>query len=287
VKPPPFEYHDPRAIDEAVALLARYGDDAKVLAGGQSLLPMLNLRLARPAAVIDINRVTGLDDIVTSDSAVRVGALVRQRVFERWASTHVPIVAAGLALVGHAAIRNRGTVAGSIAHADPASELPALLLCLDGAVVARSAGGEREIPAADFFQGPLMTAARADELVTHTRWAIPPPGSGWGFHEVARRHGDFALVGVAAVLTVRGGVVERARVALFGAGATPVRARQAEAALTGQRPSADVIAEAATRATTEMEPDSDLHATAAYRRRAGRTLVTRALTDAADRAARG
>ena len=286
MKPPPFEYHDPRAIDEAVALLARYGDDAKVLAGGQSLLPMLNLRLARPAAVIDINRVTGLDDIVGRDAGVRVGALVRQRVFERWASDHLPIVAAGLALVGHAAIRNRGTVAGSIAHADPASELPALLLCLDGAVVARSAGGERDIPAADFFQGPLMTAARADELVTHTRWAIPPAGAGWGFHEVARRHGDFALVGVAAVLTLRGGLVDRARVALFGAGATPMRARKAEAALTGQRPSADVIAEAATRATTEMEPDSDLHATAAYRRRAGRTLVTRALTDAADRAAR-
>lgn len=286
MKPPPFEYHDPRAIDEAVALLARYGDDAKILAGGQSLLPMLNLRLARPAAVIDINRVVGLDDIAESGATVRAGALVRQRVFERWASRRLPLVAAGLALVGHAAIRNRGTVAGSIAHADPASELPALLLCLDGAVLVRSAGGEREIAAADFFQGPLMTAARADELVTHTRWSLPPAGTGWGFHEVARRHGDFALVGVAALLTVRAGLVQHARVALFGAGATPVRARHAEAALTGQRLSADVIAEAATRAAAEIEPDSDLHATAAYRRRAGRTLATRALTDAADRAGR-
>ena len=173
-------------------------------------------------------------------------------------------------------------MAGSIAHADPASELPALLLCLDGAVIARSAGGEREIAAADFFQGPLMTAARADELVTHTRWSVPAAGAGWGFHEVARRHGDFALVGVAALVTVSAGVVHHVRVTLFGAGATPVRARHAEAALSGQRLSADVIAEAATRAAAEIEPDSDLHATAAYRRRAGRTLVTRALTDAAD-----
>lgn len=286
MKPAPFEYHDPRAIEEAVALLARYGDDAKILAGGQSLLPMLNLRLARPGAVIDINRMTGLDDITESNGAVRAGALVRQRVFERWASRRLPLVAAGLALVGHAAIRNRGTVAGSIAHADPASELPALLLCLDGAVVARSAGGEREIAAADFFQGPLMTAARAEEMVTHTRWSLPPAGAGWGFHEVARRHGDFALVGAAALLTVGAGVVQHVRVTLFGAGATPVRARHAEAALSGQRLSADVIAEAATRAAAEIEPDSDLHATAAYRRRAGRTLVTRALSDAAERAAR-
>jgi carbon-monoxide dehydrogenase medium subunit len=285
VKPAPFEYHDPRGVDEAVALLARYGDDAKILAGGQSLLPMLNLRLARPAAVIDINRVTGLDDITESGGTVRAGALVRQRAFERWAAARLPIVAAGLALVGHSAIRNRGTVAGSIAHADPASELPALLLCLDGAVIARSASGEREIAAADFFQGPLMTAARGDEMVTHTRWSVPPAGAGWGFHEVARRHGDFALVGVAAVVAVRGGLVQHARVTMFGAGATPVRARQAEAALTGQRLSADVIAEAATQAAAEMEPDSDLHATAAYRRRAGRTLVVRALTDAAGRVA--
>ncbi len=281
MKPAPFEYHDPRTVDETVALLAQYGDDAKILAGGQSLLPMLNLRLARPAAVIDINRVPGVDDIVERGPTVRVGALVRQRAFERWAGARLPLVAAGLALVGHAPIRNRGTVAGSVAHADPASELPALLLCLDGAVIARSADGEREIAAADFFQGPLMTAARADELVTHTRWSVPAAGTGWGFHEVARRHGDFALVGVAALVTVRAGVVQHARVALFGAGATPVRARRAEAALTGQRPSDGVIGEAAAQAAAEIAPDSDLHATAAYRRRAARTLVTRALTDAA------
>jgi aerobic carbon-monoxide dehydrogenase medium subunit len=286
VKPAPFEYHDPRTVDDAVALLARYGDDAKILAGGQSLLPMLNLRLARPAAVVDVNRVAGLDSIAESGGGVRVGALVRQRAFERWAATRLPLAAAGLAHVGHAPIRNRGTVAGSIAHADPASELPALLLCLDGAVVARSAAGEREIAAADFFQGPLMTAARADELVIETRWSLPPAGAGWGFHEVARRHGDFALVGVAAVLSVRAGLVERARLALFGAGATPIRARGAEAALTGQRLSPAAIAAAASAAAAEIDPDSDLHATATYRRRVAGTLTTRALADAAARAGR-
>jgi carbon-monoxide dehydrogenase medium subunit len=284
VKPAPFEYFDPRTVDEAVALLGTHGDEAKVLAGGQSLMPMLALRLARPAAVIDVNRVAGLDGVRQDGATLAVGALVRQRALEGWAAGRAPLLATALAHVGHAPIRARGTVAGSIAHADPASELPALLLCLDGAVVARSGRGVRTIAAADFFQGPLVTALAADELVTETRWTLPPAQAGWGFREVARRQGDFALVGVAAVLTVARGAVAEARIAIFGAGATPVRALDAERALTGRPPAEATLAAAARLATHGFEPVSDLHAPAAYRASVTRTLTARALADAVARA---
>jgi carbon-monoxide dehydrogenase medium subunit len=284
VKPPPFEYFAPRALSEALDLLAERGDDAKVLAGGQSLMPMLNLRLARPAALVDINRVTGLDDLRVDGGVLRLGALVRQRALERWARDPAPLLAAALRLVGHTAIRVRGTVAGSIAHADPASELPALLLCLDGTVVARSRRGERTIAAGQFFQGLLSTALASDEIVTETRWTLPGPGAGWGFHEIARRHGDFALAGVAAVVGVSRGRVDHARVALFGVGPTALRGGTAEARLIGQAPAPAAIADAAAAATSELHPDSDLHASGDYRRRVARTLMTRALTDAVGRA---
>jgi carbon-monoxide dehydrogenase medium subunit len=284
VKPAPFEYFDPRTVDEAVALLETHGDDAKVLAGGQSLVPMLALRLARPAAVIDVNRVAGLDGLRQNGTTLSVGALVRQRALERWAAERAPLLATALRHVGHAPIRTRGTVAGSIAHADPASELPALLLCLDGGVVARSRRGTRTIPAADFFQGPLATALAADELVTETRWTLSPAHAGWGFREMARRQGDFALVGVAAVLTLARGVVADARIALFGAAATPVRAREAERALAGHAATEAAMAEAARLAAAGLEAVSDIHAPAAYRVSVARTLTARALTDAAGRA---
>jgi aerobic carbon-monoxide dehydrogenase medium subunit len=284
VKPAPFEYFDPRTADEAVALLATHGDEAKILAGGQSLVPMLALRLARPAAVIDVNRVAGLDGVSQRGATLSLGALVRQRALERWAADHAPLLATALGHVGHAPIRTRGTVAGSIVHADPASELPALLLCLDGAVVATSARGARTIAARDFFQGPLMTALAPDELVTETRWTLPPPHAGWGFHEMARRHGDFALVGVAVVLVLAGSAVAEARIALFGAAATPVRAPQAERALSGQAPTETLIAEAARLAASGMEPVADIHAPAAYRASVARTLTARALADALTRA---
>jgi aerobic carbon-monoxide dehydrogenase medium subunit len=284
VKPAPFEYFDPRELDEALERLESFGDDAKVLAGGQSLMPMLNLRLARPAAIVDINRLPGLDTFTAADGTLRLGALVRQRSLERWASSHHPLLAAALRLVGHSAIRNRGTVAGNIAHADPASELPALLLCLDGTVVVRSRTGGRQIAAGDFFQGPLMTALRSDELVTETRWRLPAPSMGWGFHEVARRHGDFALVGAIAVITCHGGRIDDARVAIFGAGSSAVRAPAAERTLTGQVPSPKLLGEAAAAAIEGLDPQSDLHASAAYRRRVAGTLTARALTDALARA---
>jgi carbon-monoxide dehydrogenase medium subunit len=283
VKPAPFEYVDPRSVDEALTHLGQHGDDAKVLAGGQSLVPMMNFRLARPRVLVDVNRVAGLETLAERDGLLHVGALVRQRALERWATARQPLVAAALRVVGHAAIRVRGTVAGSIAHADPAAELPALLLCLEGSVVTRSPRGERAIPAGDFFLGPLSTALAPDELVVETRWPLPPPGTGWGFHEVARRHGDFALVGVAATCTLRGDRVARARVTILGCGSTPLRASEAEAALTGQPPSAAVVEQAARAGAARLPAHDDLHADAAYRRRAARTLIARALGDAIGR----
>jgi carbon-monoxide dehydrogenase medium subunit len=284
MKPAPFEYADPRSLDDALAQLARHGDDAKILAGGQSLVPMLNFRLARPAILIDINRVGGLDGLAETGGALRIGALVRQRTLERWARDRAPLLATALGHVGHAAIRNRGTVAGSVVHADPAAELPALLLALDGAVVARSVRGERLIPAAALFQGPLMTSLAADEIVTETRWSLPAAGDGWGFHEVARRHGDFALVGAVAVVGLRGGRLDRVRIAVFAAGPTPIRMASAEHALAGQAPLPALFAEAAQAAARELDTQADLHATAEYRRAVAATLIARALVDAAGRA---
>jgi carbon-monoxide dehydrogenase medium subunit len=284
MKPAPFTYHDPRSVDEVVARLAQHGDDAKILAGGQSLMPMLALRLARPAVVVDINRVAGLDTLADAGGVLRVGALVRQRGLERWAAARVPLLAAALRVVGHVAIRTRGTVAGSVSHADPASELPALFLLLDGVAVARSAAGERAVAARELYVGPLTTSLRSDEVVVETRWTLPAAGAGWGFHEVARRHGDFALVGAAAVVTIAGGRIASARIALFGAGPTPVRALAAEQGLTGVSPSPSVISDAAHAAAEALDPDSDLHATARYRQRVARTLTERSLTDAVSRA---
>ena len=284
MKPAPFEYVDPRTVDEAVEHLGRHGDEAKVLAGGQSLVPMLNFRLARPAMLVDINRVAGLDDVTEKNGALSVGALVRQRQLERAIGGRFPLLAAGLRLIGHAAIRVRGTVAGSIAHADPAAELPALLVCAGGAVVARSRRGERIIAAADFFVGPLITALAADELVVEIRWPVPPATAGWGLHEVTRRHGDFALVGAAALVTLVNGSVEAVSVAIFGCGTTPVHATAEAHALTGRPPTPAAIAEAARAAAATLDAHDDLHATADYRRRVARTLMTRALTDAVRRA---
>jgi carbon-monoxide dehydrogenase medium subunit len=284
MKPAPFEYLDPRSVAGALECLARHGEDAKVLAGGQSLVPMLNFRLARPRVLVDINRVPGLDGLEQRDGVLHVGALVRQRALERWAGGRAPLLAAGLRLVGHVAIRTRGTVAGSIAHADPAAELPALLLCCEGEVVTASPRGQRIIQAAHFFAGPLVTTLGADELVIETRWVLPGAGEGWGFHEVARRHGDFALAGAAAVLALRAGRVARARVAVFGCGPTPLRATAAEATLAGQEPAPARLEEAASAAAAALPGHADLHASAAYRRRAARTLMARALADAAGRA---
>ncbi|HUG36296.1 MAG TPA: FAD binding domain-containing protein [Candidatus Limnocylindrales bacterium] len=287
MKPAPFEYTAARSAAEAVAALGRAGEEAKVLAGGQSLVPMLNMRLARPSLLVDINGARELDYIREADGAVRIGATTRQRAFERWAASRLPLAAEALSRVGHAAIRNRGTVVGSLVHADPASELPAVLLCLDGSVVARSEKGERVVPAGDLYLAPLTTALQPGELAVEARLTLPPAGAGWGVAEVARRHGDFALVGAAAVVSIdASGRVSRARVGFFGVGGTPARGSAAESALTGQTPTPALITDAARAAAAALRPDGDIHATADYRRRVAAVLAERTLTAAVARCGR-
>lgn len=286
MKPPLFEYHAPASVEEAVGLLAEHGDEAKVLAGGQSLMPLLSLRLARPAHLVDVNGLSELTGI-TNGTGLDLGALVRHRTAERDrdVATANPLVAEAITYIGHAAIRNRGTIGGSIAHADPAAELPAVLAALDGEVVVRSGRGERTIPAAELFEGFLTTTLQPDELLTAVRFPAWPAGAGWSFTEFSRRSGDFAIVGVAAVVQLgAGGAIADARLAFTGVGGTPVRARQAEAALAGQTPSIELWHTAGQEAASELDPSSDLHGTAAYRRHLASVLAERALQEAANRA---
>ena len=281
MKPAPFDYLAATSAEEAIAALVQHGDEAKLLAGGQSLVPMLNLRLARPAVLVDINRAAELDYLRETDGRVHIGAIRRQAVVERWARERLPLLATALKHVGHLAIRNRGTVVGSVAHADPASELPALLLCLDGDVVARGPRGDRVIPAGALYRAPLTTSVAADELVTEARFTLPRSEAGWGFAEVARRHGDFALVGAAALQWLDGGGrVAGARLAFLGVGSTPTRGTAAETALTGQTPSTERIVAAARAAAAVLQPEGDLHASARYRQDVAAVLAERTLAEA-------
>jgi aerobic carbon-monoxide dehydrogenase medium subunit len=287
VKPAAFEYIAASSAADAVEALRRHGDDAKVLAGGQSLIPMLALRLARPAVLVDINGCGDLDGLAESGGALTVGALARQRDLEGWARTGSPLFAEALGWIAHAPIRNRGTVVGNLVHADPASELPALLLCLDGAVVARRKGAERVIAADKLYLAPLTTTLESDELATSARFTLPPEGAGWGFAEVARRHGDFALVGCVAVLALDGaGAVSHARLGFFGVGGTPVRSAPGEAALMGREPTQARIVEASNAAAAALSPDGDLHASADYRKKVAATLAERVLAAALGRCGR-
>jgi CO/xanthine dehydrogenase FAD-binding subunit len=285
VKPAAFEYFAPRSVDEAVALLDKHRDEAKVLAGGQSLVPLMNMRLARPGVIVDINRLGTLEYIVAAPTALRIGALTRQRAAE--SSTLVadrcPLLRDALRLVGHAQIRNRGTVGGSIAHADPAAELTAVLTALGGDVTVRGRGGTRVIPASEFFVTYLTTALEAGELLTEVRFPALPSGAGWSWMEISRRHGDFALAGVGVVVNLRGGVITDVRIALTGVGATPVRASGAERLLTGRAPSEDLWVEAADAVRAAVEPDGDIHASAEYRRHVSGVLTQRALREALTR----
>ncbi|HTY78496.1 MAG TPA: FAD binding domain-containing protein [Candidatus Bathyarchaeia archaeon] len=287
MKPAPFEYVVAEDAADAVAALGRFGDGAKVLAGGQSLLPMLALRLARPAALVDINRCADLGGLTAAGGALTVGALARQRDLERWAQGRSPLFHEMLASVAHAPIRNRGTVVGNLVHADPASELPALLLCLDGVVTAQGSAGERVIPADKLYLAPLTTSLDVAELATSARFTLPPDGAGWGFAEVARRHGDFALVGCVAVLALDGaGTVSHVRLGFFGVGGTPIRSAAGEAVLVGREPTEARRVEAARAAAAALSPDGDLHATAAYRKQVAAVLAERVLGAAAGRCRR-
>jgi len=283
VKPPPFDYVAPSSLDEALALRAEHAADSLVLAGGQSAMPLLNLRMALPATVIDLGRVAELAGIREHDGGVAFGAMTRQREAERspLVQSRLPLATQALAHVGHATIRNRGTIGGTIAHADPAAELPAVALLLDGELVARSTRGERTIAAGDFFLGVMTTALEPDELLVEVRLPGLSGRAGTAFLEVARRHGDFAIVAAGAAVALAGdGAIADARLAFTGVGATPVRAREAEALLRGEQPGDEVFAEAAERAARDLEPGSDAHATSAYRRRIAAVLARRALREA-------
>jgi carbon-monoxide dehydrogenase medium subunit len=287
VKPAPFEYHAPAELEEALELLGRYGGDARPLAGGQSLMPMLNLRLARPAAVVDLNRLHGLDHHRAEAEALVVGALCRQRDVEldREATSRCGALADAMPLIGHVAIRNRGTVVGSLAHADPSAEWPALALLLDATIVVAGPRGRRELAAADFFTGFFSTALEPGELALEARFPWPAQNAGTAFLEVARRHGDFALVGAAALLALApDGAVSDARLVLAGVGPTAVRAVDAERRLVGRRPDEAALAAVAAEAASKLEPAADIHAPAAYRRQLAETLARRVLQRSLERA---
>ena len=286
MKPPRFDYLAPRTLDEALAHLHHHGDQAKILAGGQSLIPMLNFRLAHPGVVVDVNRLIELAYVRQHDGGVAVGALTRQHAVERseLIRARVPVVAEACRFIGHAPIRHRGTFGGNLAHADPASELPAVMVALEAEMAVASRAGSRSVPAGQFFTGPLTTALRADEMLTEIRIPAPPPRTGGAFVEMARRAGDFALVGVAALITLDGaGTCERVRIALCGVGPTPVRARAAEDALTGQAPTATALAAAADRAAAATSPPSDVHGSAEFRKKLARHFARQALAAAIQR----
>ena len=277
MKPVPFEYHRPASLAETFDLLDRYGDDGRLLAGGQSLVPALNLRLAAPRAVIDINRIPDLDAIrVTADGLV-IGALARQEALERspLVREHAPLIASALPHVGHSAIRARGTIGGSLALADPAAELPACAVALGATIRAGRRGGTRDIPADEFFRGLYTTALAPGEIVTEILVPRPAAGWRWGFDELARRHGDFALAGVAAGARVESGVVAESRLVFFGVGTRPVRARRAEAALAGGRADAEALAAAGRALDADLDPPGDVHGSPALRRHLARVLLAR------------
>jgi CO/xanthine dehydrogenase FAD-binding subunit len=286
MKLPRFEYRCPDTVEETVKLLAEYGDEAKILAGGQSLLPMLAMRLARPAVLIDVNRVAGLSGIQVNGD-VAIGALTRHRTAERSGvlAQTTPLLAAALGWVGHDAIRTRGTVGGSVAHADPAAEVPTVLRALDGRIVATSVRGQRTVDASSLFQGFLTTTLEPDELLTEVRLPIQSDRTGWSFDEFSRRSGDFALVGAATVVTLGAdGTIAAARISLSGVAGEPYRAVAAETALLGATPDDAAFAEAAAVAAADVDPPSDLHGTAAYRKHLTGVLVRRGLEQATSRA---
>ncbi len=282
MKPPAFEYVAAESVEEATARLAEYGDDARPIAGGQSLVPMMNFRLVSPAVLVDIRRIAPPDAIGEADGHVRIGALTRHRALETspLIRDRFPVLAAAMTHVAHLAIRNRGTIGGSLCHADPAAELPAMAVLLDARIHTAHCGGERTVEAGAFFEGALWTALEDGEIVTRIDFPLLPPGTGWGFREFARRHGDFALAGAAATVTGSAGRAAEVRIALFGVGETPVRAAAAEALLTGTGFEPDAVAAAIDALRNAVDPDDDLHASADYRRHLAGILAGRALGDA-------
>ena len=284
MKPAPFDYVRASTVDEAVAALAASNGEAKVLAGGQSLVPMLNFRIVDTSIFVDINGIPGLDRIEeTTDGGLRIGALARHFALETsdLVKDRFPVLHEAMKHVAHLAIRNRGTIGGSLSHADPAAELPTMAVLLDAKIITARASGGREIAAADFFVAPLTTTLEPDEIIVAVELPGLAPGTGWGFEEFAQRRGDFAVAGVSAIVSMDGKSVTESRIALMGLHDTPVRAHAAEAALLD-----DGIDAAAAAARLDAEPMNDLHGSADYRRHLAEVLTRRVLTAAMERAAR-
>ena len=279
MKPAKFDYHAPTSLDDAVALLQRYGGDAKILAGGQSLMPLLNFRLSRPAALVDLNRIASLAYIREENGQVRLGAMTRQRTieFSPVVARRLPLLSEATKWVGHLPIRTRGTIGGSIAHADPSAEYPAVLTALEGEVVASGPKGERVVKAKDLFLTYLTTSLESDEVISEIRLPVMPVGAGFALEEFARRHGDFAIVAIAAMVVRDAARCKQARLATAGAGPVPVRLRAAEEILERDGVTDVAIDAAARRAAELVSPDSDIHASADYRRHLTMVLTRRAL----------
>jgi carbon-monoxide dehydrogenase medium subunit len=284
MKPAPFDYHAPENLAEATALLTRL-DNAKVLAGGQSLVPMMNFRYIMADHLVDLAKVEGLAGIAVADGKLRIGAMTRQRELEfaPEIAEHCPLMRAALGHVGHRQTRNRGTIGGSLAHADPAAELPAVCVAHDATIEIAGPRGTRRVPMREFNQSFMATAIEPDEILVAVEVPIWPAGHGYGFHEFARRHGDFAIVGAAALLAAHDGLVRRISLTLFGVAATPARIAAVETMFAGKRLDAAVLRAAAAE-TASIEPIADIHAGADYRRHLAQVLTLRALADAAKRA---
>ena len=288
MKPSPFEYERPASVEEALSALARGGDDAKVLAGGQSLIPMLNLRMVRTGRLIDIGRIEALRRIEEVDGELRIGATATHNAIltSPLVAETCPLITEAYHDVSHHSVRNHGTLGGSLCHNDPAAEMPLVMSILGATLVVRKAGKERAIKADDFFRDSFTTALEPDELLVEIRVPIPPKGHGYSFQELAQRKGDFALVACAAMLTIKGGVCRDVRIGCRNAGGPTMRSAASEASLEGAAPTPGLIAEIAAAAAEAADPNTDVHADVAYRRDLIRSLLRRALTTAVERASR-
>jgi len=286
MKPAKFDYHDPATLEDALDLMSRHGDQARPLAGGQSLVPLMNFRLLRPAYIIDLNGVNELSYMKVENGTLCIGATTRQRILESSAEVaqQWPLLRDATAFIGHIQIRNRGTVGGSLAHAFPSAELPVAMVTLDASMLIRAKTGPRIVRAEGFFLSYMATALAPNELLTEIQLPALPANCGWSYQEVSRRHGDFALAGAASVIALDANCnIKHARLTLTGT--TPIRAVEAEQSLLGEKPSAALFKNAAARAAENLEQDSDIHASAEYRQSACQVLARRALIQAAERAA--
>ena len=280
MKPAPFEYIAPQSIEEALAVLERTNPDGKIIAGGQSLMPLLNLRLAKPKVLIDLNGIAGLNEIRESTEGLSIGAMARQSEVERspLVREKCPILVEATRHIGHAAIRHRGTIGGSLVHADPAAELPAAALALDAKFHVARQGSDRIIAAEDFFVDYLTSVLGPDEILRQIVFPPVQTSGGYALEEIARRHGDFAIAGVIVIVDLdEAGKIAESRIALFGVAATPVRARKAEASLTGKPPDDKAIRDAAALLEEVLDPPGDIRATSAYRKHVAAILMGRAL----------